>query len=100
MRVSPTVRVLGVCTIVITAIIGSSYALGQATPTKFKPEASSVSQLPPAADAAATSSPAASPTASPAASPAPDGGRAPVRQGGGPARPARAAAGGGGPGVR
>jgi peptidoglycan/xylan/chitin deacetylase (PgdA/CDA1 family) len=84
MRVSPTVRVLGVCAVVITAIIGSSYALGQATPTKFKPEASSVSHVPPAADAAAapspTALPAASPAASAAASPAPDGGRAPVRQ--------------------
>jgi peptidoglycan/xylan/chitin deacetylase (PgdA/CDA1 family) len=75
MRISPTVRVLGVCAIVITAILGSSYALGQATPTRSesegKPEAASISHAPPAA---------AAPMASPTPSPVPDGGRAPVRQ--------------------
>ena len=55
MRISPTVRVLGVCAIVITAIIGSSYALGQATPTRAesdgKPEAAAISHAPPGGEA-------------------------------------------------
>jgi peptidoglycan/xylan/chitin deacetylase (PgdA/CDA1 family) len=76
MRISPTVRVLGVCAIVVTAIMASSYALGQATSTKSEPEAAPASHASPTPDAAATS---ASPTASPPAGVA-AGGRAPVRQ--------------------
>lgn len=70
MRISPTVRVLGISAVVVSAIIASSYALGQAT---------SPSKAPPSVRAAATNAP--SPSApAPAPSGVPDGGPAPVRQ--------------------
>jgi peptidoglycan/xylan/chitin deacetylase (PgdA/CDA1 family) len=72
MRISPNVRVLGISAVVVSAIIASSYALGQAT-----------SPAPPSVKAAATNAPspsAAAPVPSPVPSSVPDGGPAPVRQ--------------------
>src|SRR5687768_2933224 len=70
MRVSPTVRVLGVSAVVVSAIMASSYALGQATST---------SPAPSSVKAAATSAPTPS-AAAPTPTSVPDGGPAPVRQ--------------------
>jgi peptidoglycan-N-acetylglucosamine deacetylase len=69
MPISPTVRVLGIAAIVVTAIISSSYALGQATSTDPEPAAAPSIRPSASADAAPTASP-----------PAAQGGPAPARQ--------------------